>query len=297
MNSLRVDTELYPCVPAALACLGGDAARTGPLVCAEASTGERRDSCALERTCEQPLAAGAGAEVVELDSSSVECEAASSAVRCTCHDGRSYELSSIAGACAALIDHCASEDELSLGDPECSITVASDASDFCDAGRECRQEVELAGGDVVVRADTEYVSCTRDSSGSASCKCGTLEGFSFWTTLSRFRAPACESLLDVCRHASAIEWSSDVTCELSSQQAEQGSCHAELACTRAGSSGEHTVYGRAPLTADCVATSAEQFRCSCNGGTSKTIELPASSAWEACTELVQRCPDEVELGL
>jgi hypothetical protein len=270
-------------------------------VCSPSSASRNASYCELSERCVRSVAVTDEVDATIVRARYVSCQNnGTGRLSCYCDDGRAYEIQGQDGtqACDTLLDVCGNPEVLLDGPVTCVPDLQSTGIGHCQTQQRCSQTLEIDGGVIAVTTGIRAASCQSTLDGGSMCNCyDEKSSMRFSTELPTSDVSTCNKFADDCASAEDLGLNGPIECAPSYQAGDATYCNANIECSQAGTLAGEAIRAYGSLSAYCQPLNGA-WSCNCASGfESATVEVSASTGWDACTEVVDLCPEVVEVQI
>jgi hypothetical protein len=283
-------------------CRGSDNPQIeGPEECVSQSESRTATYCDLQQRCSRSLDITDEVAATVARQRSVSCSGlnAQQAMDCYCNNGLIVQLEGQDGtkACDTVLELCEDPDIVPRGPVVCTPEAQGAGPNYCSSTQRCSQSLEIDGGVVGVSVGTRSVNCSATTGGSL-CECFDQTNFlRFYSELSPTDVATCNLFAQTCTTVDELGLNGPLSCAPSYQQGDSQFCNVNIECSQAGTLGDEPIRALGNIDGYCQPLNGV-WSCTCNSGIeSATVEVDADGGWDACTELMELCPDLVDVQI
>jgi hypothetical protein len=272
----------------------------GPEECKPQFESRTATYCELQQSCTRSLAITDAVNATIARQRYVSCSGVNAGrLDCYCNNGLNVQVEGQDGteACDTVVELCDNPDVEPTGPVTCTTETQGAGPSYCSTIHRCSQPLEVGGGVIAVSVGTRSVSCT-ESMGGALCDCSDQTNYlRFFSELSASDIATCNQFAESCPAVDELGLNGPLTCAPNSQQGDVQFCNINIECSQAGTLGDQPIRAFGSINGYCQPLNGV-WSCSCNSGTeSASVEVEADGGWDACTELVDLCPDLVDVQI
>jgi hypothetical protein len=272
----------------------------GPEECLPQYESRATTYCDLQQRCTRSLAITEDVDAVVATYRNVSCSGVSAArMDCYCSNGLTLQVEGQDGtaACDTVLEICENPDIKPTGPEVCTTEQQGAGLNYCSSSLRCTQSLEVDGGVIGVTTGTRSANCTAADGGSV-CDCFDQNNYlRFSSERSPDEIATCNDFAQNCTSVDELGLNGPLTCKPIYQQGDSQYCNVNVECSQAGSLGDEPIRAFGSVNGYCTMANGA-WSCTCNSGIeSAAVEVDADDGWAACTELIERCPDLVEVQI
>jgi hypothetical protein len=271
-----------------------------PEECVSQSESRATSYCDLQQRCTRSLDITDNVAATIARQRYVSCSSLSAGrMDCYCSNGLNLQVEGQDGteACDTVVELCESPDIEPSGPVVCTSEAQGAGIGYCSTTQRCSQPLEVGGGVIGVSVGTRSVNCS-DSLGGSICDCSDQTKYlRFFSELSASDIATCNQFVENCPAVDDLGLNGPLSCSPNNQQGDAQYCNVNIECSQAGTLGDEPIRAFGYISGFCQPLNGG-WSCTCNSGIeSASVDVEADGGWDACTELIELCPDLVDVQI